>query len=30
MEMAVGIILIVISLVEIFGVIRVVGQNAPR
>jgi hypothetical protein len=30
MEMAVGIILIVISLIEIFGVIRVVGQNSLR
>ncbi len=30
MEMAVGIILIVISLIEIFGVIRVVGQNTLR
>jgi hypothetical protein len=30
MEMAVGIILIVISLIEIFGVIRVVGQNTPH
>ena len=30
MEMAVGIILIVVSVIEIFGVIRVVGQNTPR
>ena len=28
MEMAVGILLILISLVEIFGIIRVVGNNA--
>ena len=28
MEMAVGILLILISLVEIFGMIRVVGNNS--
>ena len=30
METAVGVILIVISLIEIFGVIRIVGQNTTR
>ena len=28
METAVGIVLILISLIEIFGIIRVVGKNA--
>ena len=30
METAVGVILIVISLIEIVGVIRIVGQNTTR
>lgn len=28
MEMAIGVLLILISLVEIFGIIRIVGNNS--